>query len=345
PRTAATLDIPGVMVPVHANDYVTDPPGTTGRSLDALTLPEVFAAAVRRGGEATALLDGDRTRTWNAWRTEVDALARGLQEAGIRPGDVIALHLPNSWEYLTLHLAAAAIGAVTMPVHQGNAATDVRALLERVGPAALALPPRTQDGGGPLAATALRQALPALRAVLVTGDTAAPGTQTVSALLARWSGERPHPVQVRPDAPFLLLPSSGTTSARPKICVHSHDGLLTNSRAATEDSADAYAGTVLTACPLTHCFGLQSAYSALFRAGRQVLLDAWDVDRFLELARREQPSVVVAVPAQLHDVVTRAAEFTDGAGFRPDRVLTAGAALPPALVRSVRAALDTALVV
>ncbi|MGW8066315.1 type I polyketide synthase [Streptomyces ziwulingensis] len=333
------------MVPVHAHDYETDPPGATGRSLDGLTLPEVFAAAVRRGGDATALLDGERARTWDAWRTEVDALARGLQEAGIAPGDVVALHLPNSWEYLTLHLAAAEVGAVTLPVHQGNAAADVRALLERVGPAALVLPPRTQEGDGPLAAATLREALPALRAVLVTGDTAAPGTRTVTGLLERFSGQRPHPVEVRPESPFLLLPSSGTTSARPKICVHSHDGLLTNSRAATEDSADAYAGTLLTACPLTHCFGLQSAYSALFRAGRQVLLDTWDVDRFFELARRERPTVVVAVPAQLHDVVSRAADLPDGAGFRPDRVLTAGAALPPALVRSVRDALDTSLVV
>ncbi|NEB66756.1 long-chain fatty acid--CoA ligase, partial [Streptomyces fulvissimus] len=99
-------------------------------------------------------------------------------------------------------------------------------------------------------------------------------------------------------------PSSGTTSARPKICLHSHEGLLTNSRAATEDTAEAFAGTLLTACPLTHCFGLQSAYSALFRGGCQVLLPGWDVDRFLELARRERPSVVVAVPAQLHDVVS-----------------------------------------
>ncbi|MFE9681777.1 beta-ketoacyl synthase N-terminal-like domain-containing protein [Streptomyces sp. NPDC006285] len=333
------------MVPVHANDYVTDPPAATGRALDGLTLPEVFDAAVRRGGDVTALLDGDRARTWHAWRAEVDALAYGLQEAGVGPGDVVALHLPNSWEFLTLHLAAASVGAVTMPVHQGNAASDVRALLERVGPVAVALPPRTQDGDGPLAVTALREALPALRAVLVTGDTAVPGAQTVTGLLERSAGRRPRAVRVRPEWPFLLLPSSGTTSARPKICLHSHDGLLTNSRAATEDSADAFAGTVLTACPLTHCFGLQSSYAALFRSGRQVLLDAWDVDRFLELSRRERPSVVIAVPAQLHDMVSRVRDAADGAGFRPERILTAGAALPPALVRDVREALETTLVV
>ncbi|MFH9386137.1 beta-ketoacyl synthase N-terminal-like domain-containing protein [Streptomyces albidoflavus] len=333
------------MVPVHAHDYVTDPPSTTGRTLDGLTLPRVFADAVHRGGDAVALVDGEYALTWSAWRTAVDALARGLQESGVVSGDVVALHLPNSWEYLTLHLAAASVGAVTMPVHQGNAPSDVRALLERVRPAAVVLPARTQEGGGPLTGTALREVLPELRAVLVTGDAAGEGTETVTEMLERWSGEDPLPVEVRPDSPFLLLPSSGTTSARPKICLHSHEGLLTNSRAATEDTADAYAGTLITACPLTHCFGLQSAYSALFRAGRQVLLSGWDVGRFLELARRERPSVVVAVPAQLHDLVTRVREDADGPGFRPGRILTAGAALPPALVRDVREALDTTLVV
>ncbi|MFJ8281350.1 beta-ketoacyl synthase N-terminal-like domain-containing protein [Streptomyces griseoviridis] len=333
------------MVPVHTHDYLIDPPGSTGRALDGLTLPEVFGAAVRRGGDAVALLAGDRALTWNAWRAEVDALARGLQAAGVVPGDVLALHLPNCWEYLTLHLAAAAVGAVTLPVHQGNAPADVRALLERVGPAAVALPPRTQDGAGPLAATALREALPSLRAVLVAGDTAAPGAQTVTGFLDQWTGQRPEPVDVRPESPFVLLPSSGTTSARPKICLHSHDALLTNSRVATEDSADAYAGTVLTACPLTHCFGLQSVYAAFFRAGRHVLLPTWDVERFMELAGRHDPSVVVAVPAQLHDIVTRARELPDRGGLRPARILTAGAALPPALVREVRETLETTLVV
>ncbi|MGY0065416.1 type I polyketide synthase [Streptomyces sp. QTS137] len=333
------------MVPVHADDYVIQPPGAADGGLDGLTLPDVFAAAVRGGGDAVALVDGERTRTWQEWRAEVDALARGLQETGVAPGDVVALHLPNCWEYATLHLAAAAVGAVTLPVHQGNAPADVRALLERVGPAALVLPPGTQEADGPLASAVLREALPSLRAVLVTGHDAADGTETVEGLLARWAAERPRPVEVRPDAPFLLFPSSGTTSARPKICLHTHDSLLTNSRAATEDSAGPYGGTLITACPLTHCFGLQSMYSALFRSGRQVLLRAWDVDRFLELARSQHPSVVVAVPAQLHDVVSRARESKEGAGFRPERVLTAGAAVPAALVREVRETLDTSLVV
>ncbi|MFF1902937.1 beta-ketoacyl synthase N-terminal-like domain-containing protein [Kitasatospora sp. NPDC058218] len=348
------------MVPVRIDDYAIDPaadesrPGPSddpsGGALRGLTLPAVFAAAVRAAPDAVALTDGDRSRTWCQWSTEVDALARGLQELGVGSGDVVALQLPNCWEYVTLHLAAAAVGAVMLPVHQGNGPAEVRALLERVDPAVLVLPadpPGAGDGPG-----ALLAAVPSLRAVLVAGGTAGgvtgpadPRVLTVDRLLADWLGGAPHPVEVRPEQPLVLVPSSGTTSARPKLCLHSHDGLLSNTAPVAEAAAAAFGSAVITACPLTHLFGLQSLHTALFTACRQVLLRGWDPDRFLELARRTDPSVVFAVPAQLHDIVTRLAQDDGPVGFRPREVRTAGAAVAGALVAEVRAALDTSLVV
>ncbi|WP_406194806.1 AMP-binding protein [Kitasatospora sp. NBC_01560] len=348
------------MVSVRTDDYAFDPaddgrrPGPSDppdRALRGLTLPAVFAAAVRTDPDAVALTDGDRSRTWRQWSAEVDALARGLQELGIGVGDVVAVQLPNCWEYATLHLAVAAVGAVMMPVHRGSGSADVRALLDRVDPALLVLAPETPGPGGcgPSAATqALLAEVPSLRAVLVAGAPAEgpdPRVLPVDRLLADWLGSSPHPVDVRPDLPFVLIPSSGTTSARPKLCLHSHDGLLSNTASVAAAGAAAFTGAVITACPLTHLFGLQSLHTALFTACRQVLLRGWDPDTFLELARRTEPGVVFAVPAQLHDVVARLARTGEPAGFRPREVRTAGAAVAGALVSHVRAALDTSLVV
>ncbi|MGV9270970.1 type I polyketide synthase [Kitasatospora sp. NPDC003701] len=346
------------MVPVRTDDYAIDPAADESRSgpsaptdgaLRGLTLPAVFAAAVRAAPDAPALTDGDRSRTWQQWSTEVDALARGLQELGVGPGDVVAVQLPNCWEYVTLHLAVAAVGAVMLPVHQGNGRAEVRALLDRVDPALLVLPgdlPGAADGAG-----ALLAAVPSLRAVLVAGETAEgagpadPRVLPVDRLLADRLGSAPHPVEVRPEQPLVLVPSSGTTSARPKLCLHSHDGLLSNTAPVAEAAAAAFGSAVVTACPLTHLFGLQSLHTALFTACHQVLLRGWDPDRFLELARRTDPSVVFAVPAQLHDIVTRLAQTDGPVGFRPREIRTAGAAAPAALVAEVRAVLDTSLVV
>ncbi|MEV7425645.1 beta-ketoacyl synthase N-terminal-like domain-containing protein [Streptomyces sp. NPDC091212] len=305
----------------------------------------MFEHAVTASPDAVAIADGDRSWTWRAWSTEVDALARGLQESGVAVGDVVAVHLPNCWEFQTLHLAIARAGAVLLPVHQGNGAADVHALLTRVEPVLVVLS-AGQDDDGPLATRTLLRSVPSLRAVVVRGE--APdedGAIALDGLLSAWAGRAPLPVDVRPEMPFVLVPSSGTTSARPKICVHSHDGLLSNTATVTADAAGAFRDGVITACPLTHLFGLQSMHSALFAGCRQDLLAGWDPDRFLELARGTRPGVVFAVPAQLHDVVARLAESGEAAGFRPREVRTAGVAIPAALVTDVRAALECGLVV
>jgi acyl transferase domain-containing protein/acyl-coenzyme A synthetase/AMP-(fatty) acid ligase len=339
-------------VPVRRDDYQVEPPADAGRMLRGLTLPQVFAVAAGRAPDAVALTDGVRSLTWRQWQADVDAVARGLQEEGIGPGDVVAVRLPNSLDYETLHVAIALVGAVMMPVHMGIGQADVTALLARVEPEALVLPSGAGDD-----AAALLQAVPGLRVVLVAGEHSVAeekngtgaglaGLVSLGALRARWWGSEPEQVRVDPDMPFVLLPSSGTTSARPKICLHSHDGLLSNAAAALADGAgDAFTGMVLAANPLTHLFGLQSMWSALLTSCGQALLDGWDLDRFFDLAGRVDPAVVFAVPAQLHDIARRLHGAGGAVRFAPRQVWTAGAALSAALATEIRSGLGAEVVV
>ncbi|MFI1298058.1 beta-ketoacyl synthase N-terminal-like domain-containing protein [Streptomyces noursei] len=334
------------MVPVHTDDYVIQPPTDAAQARGARTLSEVFEAAVASAPDSVAVIDGNRSWTWAQWRAGVDALARGLQESGVVPGDVVAVQLPNCWELQTLHLAVAAVGAVLLPVHQGTPAAEVHVLLARAEPALFVL--SAAEGERLAAVPALLEGVPSLRGVLTAGGAAGgekSGFASLDGLLAAWADSRPRPVDVTPDLPLVLIPSSGTVSARPKLCVHSHDGLLSNTAAVVAEDADAFAGTVLTACPMTHLFGLQAMHVALLAGCGQVLLTGWDVERFLELSREHAPRVVFAVPAQLQDVLARLARTGEPTGFAPHQVRTAGAALAPALAARVRAVLDCELVV
>ncbi|MEV6669533.1 beta-ketoacyl synthase N-terminal-like domain-containing protein [Streptomyces sp. NPDC051162] len=339
------------MVPVHTDDYAIDPPADAADALGGLTLPGVFEAAAASVPDAVAVVDGDRSWTWQQWRADVAALARGLQESGVVPGDVVAARLPNCWEFETLHLAAAAVGAVLLPVHQGTSDADVHALLTRAEPVLLVLTGPRDDEVAATARSLLRD-VPSLRAVLTAGTDRTggagpeePGVVPLDDLLTAWEGTEPRPVDITPEMPLVLIASSGTTSDRPRLCVHSHDGLLSNTATVTAEAAGVFRGPVITASPLTHLFGLQSLHSALFAACGQVLLTCWDPDRFLELARRHDPGVVFAVPAQLHDLVTLLAGTGEPTGFRPHEVRTAGAPVPPALAAGVEAALGCGLTV
>jgi acyl-CoA synthetase (AMP-forming)/AMP-acid ligase II len=337
-------------MPVRCDDYLLGVPADRDGVLGGFTLPGVFAAAADRDPDSVAIIDQGGSLTWRQWRAEVDALARGLQEAGVGPGDVVAVRLPNCADFETVHLAVATAGAVMMPVHMGNGSAEVLGLLARVNPAAVVLSPDTQQDQGTLRGEELLARFPSLRAVVIAGDQDGAdvwpdGVLTLDGLKARWRGSAPRLAGLRPDMPFVLLPSSGTTSARPKICLHSHDGLLSNTSAVVADGADAFSGMVVVASALTHLFGLQAMYSALFTSCGQALPGPWDLDRFLAMARRVDPTVIFAVPTQLHDIVGGLRGPGRVAGFAPREVRTAGAALPAALAGEIRDRIGAAVVV
>ncbi|MEU5024069.1 type I polyketide synthase [Streptomyces milbemycinicus] len=303
------------------------------------TLPSLFAAATDAAADRPAVFIDGGYRTWAQWRAEADALTRGLQELGVGQGDVVAVHLPNCWEFLTVHVAVAATGAVMLPLHMGLGVRELRSLLERTRARTLVLTPGHQGLPCGEFVRQLLEGSTALRHVLVADEADADGdVLSLGALVRRWRGTEPLPAQVSPEDPFVLLPSSGTTSLRQKICVHTHDGLLANAAAVAADGKALGTDTIVSGSPFTHLFGLLSLHLSLVTRGRQALLRRWDVADFLRLARQSEPTVLFAVPAQLRDVVSRLrssadSDGTDGADRpRLREVRAAGAAVPATLV-------------
>ena len=58
-----------------------------------------------------------RTLTFGQLKKEVDCLACGLQNSGIKKGDRIAVLGNNSIEYFLLYGAAAALGIILLPIN------------------------------------------------------------------------------------------------------------------------------------------------------------------------------------------------------------------------------------
>ncbi|MFI5541770.1 beta-ketoacyl synthase N-terminal-like domain-containing protein [Nocardia sp. NPDC051900] len=309
------------------------------------TLPALFTAAADAcTAEPAIFADGDH-RSWEQWRAESAALARALQELGIGKGDLVAVHLPNCWEFLTVHIAVAAIGAVMLPLHTGLGPHELRSMLARTRAGTVVLSAeRGHDS--------VRKILPhtpALKRILVVGnlaqtggiDDAADGVWSVADLVRRWAGTAPSPERVDPDDPFVLVPSSGTTSLRPKICVHTHRSLMSNAIAVAADARANGDDAIVSASPFTHLFGLLSVHLSVVTRGRQALLAGWDVAEFLRLARSSEATVLFAVPAQIRDVVSR----PDLDGIRLREIRASGAAVPATLVANVEATMGARVIV
>lgn len=309
----------------------------SGVALLGHTLPNLFRAAVESGPDGVAFADGHTSWSWREWWEASEALARGLQEHGVTAGEVVVAQVPNSHDFLVLHIAVAAVGAVLLPVHGNNGPLDLVTLVRRSEARVVVVPaervtPELEESAA---------------VVLVTGSRRRERHSTVRDLMAEFAGVRARPVQVRPDDPFLLLPSSATTSLRPKISMHSHDGLLSNAAAVVVAGPPRRTDSIISASPFSHLFGLLSVHVSLFARTTQLLLSAWDSERLISLTRAAVDSVVLfAVPTQLRDLLTRLDEVSAGDGDASDggpresvrlrEVRTGGSKVSSALVDGLR---------
>jgi acyl-CoA synthetase (AMP-forming)/AMP-acid ligase II len=82
---------------------------------------------------APAVLDGDLTLTFAELRERVHAAAAELRRQGVGPGGVVAVSLPNVWEYVVLELAVPLLGAILLPLPLALGEAERRRSLERTG--------------------------------------------------------------------------------------------------------------------------------------------------------------------------------------------------------------------
>ena len=90
-------------------------------------------------------VDDQRTLTFAEVKQEVDRLAAGLQQAGIRKGDRIGVLGKNSLEYFLLYGAAAALGAIVLPINWRLSAEEVLFNLNDGAPKLLFVDPEYQS--------------------------------------------------------------------------------------------------------------------------------------------------------------------------------------------------------
>ena len=177
------------------------------------------------------------TRVWTYADLNRDTcrLANGLRSLGIRPGEVVALYMPNVSEAIAGMLAAAKIGAIAMPLFSGFGGEAIATRMTDSGAVALLTVDGTLRRGRwaemkPVV-DEIAPRLPLLRHVitLLTKD-GAPQMSSGPSRDVDWEtlcANQSHEAVTEPmdsEAPVLLMYTSGT-SGKPKGTVHSHAGL------------------------------------------------------------------------------------------------------------------------
>ena len=268
------------------------------------TLGSLPERAARRWGSREALTFRDQRRTFADIHARVDAVAKGLLELGIAPGDKVALWMVNRPEWIDAMFAVMKIGAVLVPVNTRFRTDDTAYVLGQSDATTLILAARS----GPIDYLGmLRQVVPALgtrpdprfpslRDVVVLSDEAHGDTVDWAAMLERGRHVSDQALRLRAskvdpaDSAFMLY-TSGTTGF-PKGAVHNHR-LVQN----TWDHGDRMGVTIndviLMYLPLFHAFGfIEGATMSMVRGARLVLTETFDPDECLDLLERERATMI-----------------------------------------------------
>src|SRR5947209_3207311 len=182
---------------------------------------EVILETCRRVPRKTAIIDTSCNRriSYAEYGEIVEALARGFVVDGLQPGEVLAIYLPNSWEFCAAYHAATLAGAVPTLLNPSYREREVRYQLENSGATLLVT-------DGPNIQGINLAALPHLRRVFTTRNTV-PGTEPFASLLQPVTATLPTPDQPS-DRALAALPYSSGTTGLPKGVMLSHFNLVAN---------------------------------------------------------------------------------------------------------------------
>ncbi|MGE0151587.1 MAG: AMP-binding protein [Reyranellaceae bacterium] len=280
-----------------------------------LTYGRAMAHLAATYGERMALVFNDRRYSFADAKAEIDAAARRLAALGLRPGDTVALWMPNRPEFIWYWMAAAQSGFIAVFLNTRLkrdeflyqiAQSRSRALItagdgafrDFLGELAAACPELRQQEPGALQLAAL----PDLRHLIALDRQAAPISGVCDWSDTRRIAQAEARLETDPDRPALVVYSSGTT-ALPKGAMLTHCIW----RKAFDGGVRYYVGErdrLFLCVPLFGVLGCLTGVLMFWTHGGGVVLEErFDAGRCLALLRRESCTAMHMLPVMMDAII------------------------------------------
>ncbi|MCF2436610.1 4-coumarate--CoA ligase family protein [Streptomyces thinghirensis] len=241
-------------------------------------------------GDTPALIDGadGTTLTYEQVDRFHRRVAAALAETGVRKGDVLALHSPNTVAFPLAFYAATRAGASVTTVHPLATAEE---FAKQLGDSRA----RWIVTVSPLLDTARRAAELAggVQEILVCDS--APGHRSLIDMLA---SAAPEPsVALDPAEDVAALPYSSGTTGTPKGVMLTHRQIATNLAQLEPLMPAAPGDRVLAVLPFFHIYGLTALMNAPLRLGATVVvLPRFDLEQFLAAIQNHRITGLYVAP-------------------------------------------------
>ena len=261
--------------------------------LNKKSLHAVVDHLLRQGGQGIAIEDGAGSIDYAGLDTRSRKLGHALRARGIGPGEIVALPMTASIDYVVALLATVRAGGIFMPLDPAYPETRLKQIFQLAKPRLLVL----RAGEAALSAHLVACAGATVDTLLIDGDGAPPDAGNVPAL----------PVMAGDDDTGYLIHTSGSTGM-PKLIAGRNKGI---SHFVHWEVSELGIDTTVRASifsPPTFDVSLREIFVPLLAGGTLVIPDAdtrADATRLAAWLRDQRITLMHAVPS-LFRLLTRA---------------------------------------
>ncbi len=312
-------------------------------------------AAKRPDAPALAFPESGSRLSFAQWLASSEALARGLLDRGVKPGEHLALLAENRIEWPVVQLAAALGGFVLVPLNTHYRRDDLGFALEQSDSVAILLSHAFRSNAYLDMLDELRPKLPGLRGI-ISLDGKGEGNLNYRKLLAAGQASSTVLPEVDPGGPAALLYTSGTTGL-PKGALLSNRGMLADAWGTAQRLGVGPEDRWTSIIPLFHCAGcIMNLLGALQSGACYVGWPAFEPVAMFKLIEQERCTLLSGVPTSyiamlnhkeraMFDLSSLRAGTCGGADADPDMLARCVAAFPIPRLAQVYGQTETCTIV